>query len=405
MNDCAEAPPIVELVEDARSLDALCARIATIPRLALDVEADGLHAFRPKLCTLQLGFEGDGGARHVAVIDTLAVPVAPLAAILGQGGPVKVLHDLTFDAKMLAEAGVALGRVRDTSIAARLLGHQATGLGTLLEAELGVKVDKHLQQHDWAARPLRPVQLAYLADDVAHLLALDDRLAERAEEADLVEEIAEECAYRLVAASAPPRDPRPAYVRVKGAAALDRLGRAVLRRLVEARERAAERLDVPPFKVVGNDVLLELARRRPITMADLRAVRGTMAGRAARAAGAMLEAVATGVADGEIPEDDRALFDPPRPDRAILAGRRAVEARVSGWRRAEAKRRGVDEQAVLPGHCAQDVADALLAHGGDDAARRAAIQAIPGLGARRLSRYLDALGALGATSAQGGDPR
>jgi ribonuclease D len=390
------------LVADPSSLDALTRRLAGAPRIALDVEADGLHAFRPKLCTLQIAWTDGAGVTRVAVVDALAVGVGALGDLLGEGGPIKVLHDLTFDAKMLEEAGLRLARVRDTSVAARFLGCPATGLGALLEAELGVKVEKRFQQHDWAERPLTAEQLRYLTDDVAHLFALDDHLEARAANAGIVEEIADECAYKLGAASAPPRDGRPAYVRIKGAAALDRPGRAVLRRLVEARDRVAERADVPPFKVIGNDVLLEIARRRPATATELRAVRGSTAGRAARALGAMLEAVLLGVQDGDVPADDQALFEPARPDRALVARRRACEARVSGWRRAEAKRRGVDEQVVLPGHCAQDVTDALLEHAAAGAPLRAALEAIPGLGDKRAARYLDALAALAdpATAAQ-----
>lgn len=390
--------PSVELVTDDASLAALAVAVASSPRVAVDVEADGLHAFRPKLCVMQLAFVDAEGASRVALIDTLAVNLAPLAPMLAEGGPIKIFHDLTFDAKMLDEAGLSLGRARDTSVAARLLGCPATGLGSLLEAELGVKVDKRFQQHDWAARPLTTEQLAYLANDVAYLAALDDHLSERVATADLTEEVAEECAYKLATALAPPRDRRPAYVRVKGSAALDGPGRAVLRRLVDARDRTAERLDVPAFKVIGADVLLALARQRPRTSTELRAVRGAAVGRAARATAAMLEAIAFGLEDGDVPEADRPFFEPMRPDRAAIARYRTCEARVTGWRRAEAKRRGIDEQAVLPGHCAQEVTEALLAHGDDESALRATITAIFGFGAKRALRYLDALTALGAVA-------
>ena len=67
---------------------------------------------------------------------------------------------------------------------------------------------------------------------------------------------------------------------------------------------------------------------------------------------------------------------------------------MTAWRKAEAKRRQVDEQAVLPGHCADAVVGALLAHGADPRALRDAIAQIPGFGARRRERYLDALVAL-----------
>lgn len=58
---------------------------------------------------------------------------------------------------------------------------------------------------------------------------------------------------------------------------------------------------------------------------------------------------------------------------------------------------------MLPGHCAEELKKALLAFGAggdpgdDEAALRAAIEAIPGLGARRRALYLEALVALGRT--------
>jgi len=86
-----------------------------------------------------------------------------------------------------------------------------------------------------------------------------------------------------------------------------------------------------------------------------------------------------------------------------VAKRKVLEVRVSAWRRAEAKRRGVDEQAVLPGHCAQDLVSVLA---GADASLepadlRAAIAGIPGLGARRMDRYGEAFVLLSAPSSEG----
>ncbi|XXX82757.1 ribonuclease D [Sorangium sp. So ce134] len=394
--------PLV-LVEREGDLARLVERAARADALAVDVEADGLFAYRPRLCTVQLAFrEGDGVA--VAVVDALRAPVAPLAPLLGAAGPPKVLHDLTFDARMLAEAGAPLAGVRDTSVAARMLGRAATGLAALLAAELGVKVDKQLQQHDWGRRPLAEAELRYLADDVLHLLPLDARLAEQGRALGIEDEIAEECAYKLSTALGPPRDPRPAYARIKGAQALDPEGRAILRRLVAAREAAAEEADLPAFKIVAGEVLLELARRRPTRAEDVRAVRGAAAGRAAGLVAAWLRAVEQGRGDGDVPEGERALFEQPRPSRRELAARRAVEARIAAWRKAEARARKVDEQVVLPGHCAQDLVEIALAGpraGGDAVA--AAIARIPGLGARRIERYGGALAAL-VTAAPPSEP-
>src|SRR5438046_8301700 len=114
-------------------------------------------------------------------------------------------------------------------------------------------------------RPLGAWQIEYLAGDVRYLLSLHDKLSELARTADIEEEALVECAFKYEMAIAPPREKRPAYLRIKGIDVLDPLGLAVLRRLVEERERIAEQWDVPPFKVAGNDLLLILARARPKT--------------------------------------------------------------------------------------------------------------------------------------------
>jgi ribonuclease D len=382
----------ITLVERPAELAPVIERAARAARVALDVEADGLHSYRAKLCVLQLAWR-EGDAIAVAVVDTLAVPAAPLAPLLGEGGPIKVLHDLTFDARLLADAGAPLARVRDTSVAARLLGFTATGLAALLASELGVAHDKGLQHHDWARRPLQHGEIAYLAGDVRHLLDLDERFARRAEEIDVAAEIADECAYKLDRALAPPRDARPAYARIKGAGGLDATGRAVLRRLVEAREAVAEALDVPAFKVIQNEALLDLAEKRPADARAIAAVKGATSGHAGANAPRWIAAIAQGIADGGIPEEHRGFFDRAPEPREIIARRRKREAQITAWRKAEAAQRGVDPQVVLPGHCADDLVAALLAF--DAAADREAlvraVAAIPGLGARRRERYLAAL--------------
>ncbi|MDI1482149.1 HRDC domain-containing protein [Polyangium sp. y55x31] len=400
-----EAPPYEVLwVDEARALGGAIERAMQAEAIAVDVEANGLFVYRPRLCAAQLAWE-EGDTTVVLIVDTLATNAAALEKLLGPEGPIKVLHDLTFDARMLAEAGAPLARVRDTSVTARFLGQKATGLASVLAAELGVVLDKRFQQHDWSKRPVSPAELRYLGDDVAYLLKLDRALAAKAAALDIEAEIEEECAYKLRAAMAPPRETRPSYVRIKGAHKLDRPGRAALRSLVAAREAIAEAADVPPFKIVTNEILIELAQRRPTSISEVGRVPGALSGRSGRHAARWLEAIARGAAEGDVPPEEQALFEVVPIDRKEITRRREIEAKISGFRRAEAKRRGVDEQAVLPGHCAQDLASILLTAAGETpAATLARIAAIPGLGEKRVERYgkrmASLLSAPGEASAQ-----
>lgn len=387
------APPRTTLVEDERSLLRVVDRALAAPVVALDTEANGLFAFQARLCVVQLAWSIDGVV-EVAIVDPRATPVAALAPLLGEAGPVKLLHDLTFDARILAEAGLRLARVRDTEVAARLLGRKALGLASLLAEELGFTLSKALQRHDWSRRPLGREHLAYLAGDVAHLHELDRRLAAHVDALDLGPEVAEETAYKLAAALAPEGDARPAWSRVKGASELDPASRAVLRRLVEVRERVAEERDVPPFHVMGPTELCMLAATRPRGASELTIRINGRARLDGRLVAALLGAIAAGLEDGDVPPGELATAFPSPPPRSVTERKRRVEQAIGAWRRREAARRGWNEQAVLPGHCARDLGDAMLAST-DDASLDAAVPHIRGLGARRIGWFGDAWRELG----------
>lgn len=357
--------------------------LAAAPRLALDCESNGMHAWRGRLCVLQLAVaRDDAPAEEVWLIDALAVGgLAPLAELLGPAGPVKILHDSGFDARLLRDAGVTLGNVVDTSVMARFLGCRETGLGSLLGQRFGVAVDKSLQQHDWARRPLGPREVAYLAGDVVDLGRLAASLAADVAALDIADEVAEEAAYALRSALAD--DGAAGYWRVKGVRDLGGAGRAVARALWHVRERVAEERDVPPGRVLSNAALVQLAKARPKTPADVRASGLLGAASAGGIADAVAAAILAGLKEGDIPEDERRWFVSERAP-GDLALRRVRETVLQHWRAEEATRRGVDLQVVLPGHCLADLA-AAGARAVADLAR------IEGLGASRTARYGAAL--------------
>lgn len=377
----AERVPTPELIAHEDGARALARRMGSRPRVAFDLESNGLFAYRARVCTVQLAAAGD-----VAVLDTLEAPVGALAELLASPGTIKIVHDVAFDARLLAENGVVLANVRDTSVAARMLGRTATGLASLLASELGLPLDKKMQHHDWAERPLTPAGLAYLAADVAHLEALADKLFGEVDARGIAQEVDEETRYRLAqareATDAP--DTRPPYLRLKGIDRAPREDLPILRRIAELREARARDLDVPPYKVLAPDVLFEIARRRPRTMEELARVKGAASGRGRALASDVLRAVARGAAGEAIPPEELAMLERPRPPASLVRARRARERRLTRWRREEAQRRGVDEQVVLPGHCLQDLVDL-------DPPTPESVAAVPGLGAFRVARDGEAI--------------
>ncbi len=367
----------VQLVADAAELARAATRLASAGRLSVDVESNGLFKYRATLCTIQIA-----SADEVVVVDAIATNLDSLRDLLGVNGPRKLVHDVAFDARILAEAGIALGNVLDTSIAARMLGRQATGLASLMK-ELGIDLDKKLQHHDWTQRPIGPTELRYLADDVLHLEGLASKLEGELATAGIADAVEEETRYRLKSAiaAAGTVDPRPAWVRLKGVDRAPRGDWPILRRLAEIREDRARALDVPPYKVIGPDVLFAIAQAKPASFAELERIKGATAGGRARGiAAAMVEAIHA----EPVPPEELAFLDRPRPPAAVLKARRARETRLTGWRKAEAKARSVDEQVVLPGHCLQDLADL-------EDLSPTGVATIPGIGAFRVARDADAI--------------
>jgi ribonuclease D len=370
-----ENPRIVAALDE---IPAFLREVSRASRLGVDLEASGMFTYRARPCTLQLAW--DAGAR-IAVVDTLAVPLGAVGGLLGKGGPLKIVHDVAFDARLLAESGIELGNVHDTAIAARMLGRTATGLASLLESILGVRVAKDMQQHDWRKRPLDGAGLAYLASDVASLERLEAALWSDVTARGIEQEVMEETEYRLASAVAAARAPQdgPAYLRMRGIDRLPERTLSVLRAIAQLREAEAERRDVPPHRVMPAESLIAIARDRPATSDAVARVRGVST--ASPAARALVDAIASAVpaAGDALPDAERERFQRPPVPAGVHRARRERESRLLAWRRAEATRRGVDEQVVLPGHCVKDAADR-------DARAVEDLALIPGIGAFRVER-------------------
>ena len=151
-----------QLVDEPAGVARMCARAAGAGVVALDTESDSLHSYFHKLCLIQLSFAGE----HV-VLDPLALDresLSPFAELLADAGVVKVLHGADYDLRVLhRDLGARVVRLRDTQVAAQLLGEAQTGLAALVEREAGIALDKRHQRADWGKRPLTSELLAYAA--------------------------------------------------------------------------------------------------------------------------------------------------------------------------------------------------------------------------------------------------
>ncbi len=263
------APPT--LIEDDRALERLLEDLDGERVVAIDTEADGFHSYRENVCLVQV----TAGERDY-IIDPLAeVDLHGLGEVLADPKRIKLFHDSEFDVLILKrDFGFSFAALFDTRVAAAILGSKSPGLASVLHDHFGVELDKSMQRSDWSKRPLSPEQISYARLDTHYLVELYERQAEELEAQGLTMVLDTEC-RRLEGIEPPSHAFRPDdWVRVKGARHLRPQARAILRELFILRDRLAQERDVPPFRVISNHTLIDLAQQRPLSLAALGKIKG-----------------------------------------------------------------------------------------------------------------------------------
>jgi len=393
----ATARPQV-LVSAPEALAACLEVVARSPRIALDTESNGFHAYVERVCLVQVGTEEQDWA-----LDPLAVDVRPLWPLLAGKDREVVLHAAEYDVLCLKrEYNARLGRIFDTHAAAKALGLQRVGLGNLLADELDVHLVEDEQKSDWGKRPLSAKQLTYAYNDVRYLLTLRDKLGHQLSERKLSAEAdAEFERLRMKEPRARPFDPE-GWQKMKAARTFDGKGRAVLRALYLLRDARAKELDRPPFKVLSDLFLAEVARRLPKSADQLVSIPGASSVQIKRLEKELLAAVQEG------------LNGPPPPKPQPGAGRSGppwrrgpqqqdpvVEERferLRAWRKQRAEARKVEVQVIAPNAVLLAIAKAAP----DNLDKLAAVD---GMDAFRLEQYgAELLGAANAPPRKKSEP-
>lgn len=320
----------MEWVDDAAAFARLVDRLATADVYGLDTEFHRERTYHARLALLQLSWRGG-----VAVVDPLAVDVAPLATVL-RGPGVCVMHAASQDLEILDRVcGTVPNRLFDTQVAAGFVGYSSVGLGALVQGELDLKLPKADRLGDWLARPLGKDAIEYAASDVAHLHELYDILIQKLDERGRRQWAEDECELnrsRAASTSVPER----AWWKVKEARSLRGRAAAVAQTMAAWRERKAADVDRPVRFLLADLAMVSMAQRPPETEDDLRRVRGLDEGkRRGSAARELLEVVADGLA-----LDLEAVQVP--PSEGVDRSRRAAASLVSAWAAQRARELQVD---------------------------------------------------------------
>ncbi len=285
--------PLV-MVEDQASLEAMVEKLREAPVIGVDTESDSFHSFQEKVCLIQIS---DLQADYI--VDPLSVDdMSPLAECLANPEQVKILHGADYDIVcMKRDYGFEFKNIFDTMISAQFLGFDKLGLADLIKKFFGHHIDKQYQRHDWSKRPLLQEHLDYARGDTHWLPALREVLTIQLERAQRLEAVLEECEIVQGREWGGRSDHESDFLRVKRSGTLDPEGKRVLRAVWEYRNGKAREANRPPFKLLPDHFLIELAQRKPQDADQLQAMARKGSSMIRRHGDSLLKAVHAGLAD------------------------------------------------------------------------------------------------------------
>jgi ribonuclease D len=353
-----------EIINDAAAVEALARELLSEEIVAVDTEADSFYHYFDKTCLIQIATK-----KHAWLIDTLAFDgpeaMAPLGEMFASPDVRVLFHAAEYDLFVLKrDYGFSFSNLFDTMISAQLLGYPAIGLAALIEHHFGKKLPKDEQRSDWSRRPLTDKQLEYAISDVLYLIRLANKLEKELKKAGRLS-WAQTDFETLMERKWPDREfDKLGYLRIKGSKTLDPKSLAVLRELFLMRDARAREIDRPPFKVLGNRALLEIAKAQPKDLDGLSRIKGVTE-LIIRRMGKELEAAIT-----------KGLRKPHGPiPKQTGNGRRRMDrnteaklARLKVWRTKRSKELELDPGVLCPNAALESIAFSN-AQGADDLAQ------------------------------------
>ena len=326
------------------ALRSMVHKLEKEPVFAVDTESNSLFVYREQVCLIQIST-----LLTDYLVDSLALAdLSALGPLFANPKIEKIFHAGEYDLICLKrDYGFTFSNLFDTMIAGRILGRDVIGLSSMLEVEFGISLDKRWQRANWGIRPMPAAQLAYARMDSHFLISLRECLQKELVEANRLE-LAKEDFSRLERTPIPQGNgDKEIFWKLSGKQDLTSRQLAVLHRLCEYREEQAKKTNMPPFKVLSNEVLVTLAQVSPKSAEELEVITVLPERLRKRHVEGILECVALGQRS-----------DPPRKplhtrkDESLVKRLDALKT----WRKKTAVEWKVESDVVLPREVVEQIA-------------------------------------------------
>jgi ribonuclease D len=328
-------PELSQPITKPGGLIRLANILANQPIISVDTESNSLYAYHEQVCLIQFSTpEAD------YLVDPLALgDLSLLAPIFADENIQKTFHAAEYDILCLKrDFAFTFTNLFDTMLAARFVGRKEVGLGSILEAEFNIQVDKRHQRANWGERPLPGYLLDYARQDTHYLIPLQRILQRQLEEKDLLP-LAQEDFRRLCHVQTNPENGKTDCWRINGIHKLSPQQAAVLQELCKYRDEIARQRNRPLFKVINDNTLQAIASSLPTSPDELKNVPGMTSHQIDRHGKALLQAVQRGL-------QAEPIYPPRnvRPDERFLTRLEALKL----WRKQKAKELDVESDIILP---------------------------------------------------------
>lgn len=339
--------PPHQLITTPQEWQACLERLQAKPRLAIDLEANSMHAYREQVCLIQVSIP-----QQDYIIDPLAnLDLSDLGVLLADPTVEKVFHAAEYDLTLLKrQYGWELNNLFDTMWAARILGYTRYGLAHLLKKHYDIKLNKRFQKSNWCKRPLLPAQLVYAQLDTHYLLQLRDQLDSELKSAGRQQEAQEIFKEQTQVKPGNNEFDPDDFWSISGAYDLNRQQQALLRELYIYRDRVAQQRNQPLFKIFGDKTLLELAQVAPSRLEELRQIHGMTTGQTRRYGRQLMQVI----------ESAKRISPPPYPKRNKRAPEQVSNRyeKLHSWRKNRAQARGVESDVIISREALWKIAEA-----------------------------------------------
>ncbi|MDD2661038.1 MAG: ribonuclease D [Methylococcales bacterium] len=261
----------IQYINTPDQLAKLCEQIKRESWLALDTEFLREKTYYPKFCLLQIATP-----EWVACIDPIALPnLDDLFDAIYNPAIVKVFHSCRQDLEIFYQStGKIPAPVFDTQIAAPLLGFQDNpGYAMLVSSLLSINLNKAHTRADWSKRPLTEAQIEYAADDVIYLCRIYQIMVKKLTELGRIDWLKHDFA-ELTNPALYAVEPEKAWFKIRGKNKLTGKQLSIIQALAQWREKTAQTEDRPKSWLLRDELLFDLAKLQPETVAELANVRG-----------------------------------------------------------------------------------------------------------------------------------